>query len=81
MRTHVSSRGQVVIQQQILEQLQLKEGTELEVEVEHDHLVLRMAKSTVDWRSWQGKLKGVDLTKALEEERRAEEARDRQKGS
>jgi len=81
MRTHVSSRGQVVIPQQIREQLQLKDGTELDVEVERDHLVLRMAKSTADWRSWQGKLKGVDLTKTLEEERRAEEGRDRKKGS
>jgi AbrB family looped-hinge helix DNA binding protein len=81
MRTHVSSRGQVVIPQQIREQLQLKEGTELDVEVERDHLVLRKAKSTADWRSWQGKFKGVDLAKALEEERRAEEVRDRKKGS
>jgi AbrB family looped-hinge helix DNA binding protein len=81
MKTHVSSRGQVVIPQQFREQLHLKEGTELEVEVERGHLVLRKAKTSADWRTWQGKFKGVDLTKALEEERRAEESRDRKKGS
>lgn len=81
MRTHVSSRGQVVIPQQVRERLHLKEGTELDVEVERDHLVLRKAKTSADWRTWQGKLKGVDLTKALKEERRAEESRDRKKGS
>lgn len=81
MRTHVSSRGQVVIPQQVRERLHLKEGTELDVEVERDHLVLRKAKTSADWRTWQGKFKGVDLTKALKEERRAEESRDRKKGS
>ena len=81
MRTHVSSRGQVVIPQQVRERLHLKEGTELDVEVERDHLVLRKAKTSTDWRTWQGKFKGVDLTKALKEERRAEESRDRKKGS
>jgi AbrB family looped-hinge helix DNA binding protein len=81
MRTHVSSRGQVVIPQQVRERLHLKEGTELDVEVERDHLVLRKAKTSADWRTWQGRFKGVDLTKALKEERRAEESRDRKKGS
>ncbi len=81
MRTHVSSRGQVVIPQQARERLHLKEGTELDVEVERDRLVLRKAKTSADWRTWQGKFKGVDLTKALKEERRAQESRDRKKGS
>jgi len=81
LKTHVSSRGQVVIPQEARELLDLKEGTELDVEVERDHLILRKAKPSTDWRSWQGKFKGVDLTKALEEERRAEEGRDRKKGS
>ncbi len=81
MKTHVSSRGQVVIPHQVREKLHLTEGTELDVEVGRDHLVLRKAKTSADWRSWQGKFKGVDLTKALEEERRAEEGRDRKKGS
>jgi AbrB family looped-hinge helix DNA binding protein len=81
MKTHVSSRGQVVIPQEIRERLHLKEGSELEVEVENDHLVLRKTKSAGGWRAWQGKFKGVDLTKALEEEHRAEEGRDRKKGS
>jgi AbrB family looped-hinge helix DNA binding protein len=80
-RTHVSSRGQVVIPQEIREKLHLKEGTELDVEIESDHLVLRKAKTSADWRSWQGKFRGVDLTKAREEERRAEESRERKKGS
>ena len=81
MKTHVSSKGQVVIPQEIRERLHLREGSELDVEMEDDHVVLRKAKTTAGWRAWQGKFKGVDLTKALEEERRAEEGRDRKKGS
>jgi len=81
MKTHVSSKGQVVIPQEIRERLHLKEGSELDVEVEDDRLVLRKAKAPREWRSWQGRFKGVNLTKALEEERRAEEGRDRKKGS
>jgi AbrB family looped-hinge helix DNA binding protein len=81
MKTHVSSKGQVVIPQEFRERLQLKEGSELDVEVEHDHLVLRKTKSARGWRAWQGKFKGVDLTKALEEDHRAEEGRDRKKGT
>jgi len=81
MKTHVSSRGQVVIPQEIRERLHLREGSKLEVEVEEDHLVLRKAKTRAGWRAWQGKFKGVDLEKTLEEEHRAEEVRDRKKGS
>jgi AbrB family looped-hinge helix DNA binding protein len=80
MKTHVSSRGQVVIPQEIRERLHLREGSELEVQVENDHLVLRKAKTSAGWRTWQGRFKRVDLTKALEKERRAEEGRDRKKG-
>lgn len=80
MKTHVSSKGQVVIPQHVRELLHLKEGTELEVEVEDGHVVLKKAKTSVAWRAWQGKFKGVDLTKALEEEHHAEEVRDCKKG-
>lgn len=81
MKTHVSSRGQVVIPQHVREILHLKEGTELEVEVEDGHVILKKAGGPAAWRAWQGKFKGVDLTQALMEERRAEEGRDRKKGS
>jgi len=81
MKTHVSSRGQVVIPQRVRELLKLKEGTELEIEVEDDHVILKKAKTSAAWRAWQGRFKGVDLTKALEEEHRGEEGRDRKKGS
>lgn len=81
MKTHVSSRGQVVIPQEIRDRLQLREGSELDVQVENDHLVLRKAKTQGGWRGWQGRFGKVNLTKALEEDRRAEDRRDRKKGS
>jgi AbrB family looped-hinge helix DNA binding protein len=81
MRTHLSSRGQVVIPQRVRDLLKLKEGTELEIEVEDDHVILKRARTPASWRSWQGRFEGVDLTQALEEDHRGEERLDRKKGS
>ena len=80
MRTHVSSRGQVVIPLQVREALGLKEGSVLEIEMEGDRVVLRKAASSPGWRGWEGRFKGAGLTKALKEDHRDEERRDRRKG-
>ncbi len=80
MKTRVSSKGQVVIPQQVRERLDFTEGSELEIEVGDACVVLRKARSSSAWRAWQGKYSGVDLTKALKEDHRAEEKHELQKG-
>ena len=80
MKTRVSSKGQVVIPQEVRERLGLQEGSELDIEVGDACVVLRKARNSSAWRAWQGRYSGVDLTKALKEDRRAEAQRELQKG-
>ncbi|HEX5431217.1 MAG TPA: AbrB/MazE/SpoVT family DNA-binding domain-containing protein [Bryobacteraceae bacterium] len=74
----VSSKGQIVIPKPIRERLRLKPGTELTLDVKGETLVMKRTVSKFpDWRTMEGMVKtGPSLTKALEEERRAEVARD-----
>ena len=53
------------------EQLDLKEGMELSVEVKEGALVLRKAKPT-SWKKWQGALKDSSALRILEGEHREE---------
>ncbi len=77
MKTRMSSKGQVVIPQWARDYLHLVQGTELEVEVHKNQLVLKKIKGRGrSWRDWEGRFKGVDLTGALEDEHRAEIERD-----
>ncbi|HEX5431216.1 MAG TPA: AbrB/MazE/SpoVT family DNA-binding domain-containing protein [Bryobacteraceae bacterium] len=74
----VSSQDQIVIPQAVREQLNLKPGTELAIEVKGGTLIIkRVVSKYPDWRTMRGMVKiGPSLTKALEEERKAEVARD-----
>ena len=56
--------------------MHLKAGTELTIEVQGDSLVMkRAARELPDWRTMEGMAKGGEsLTKALEEDRAAENA-------
>jgi antitoxin component of MazEF toxin-antitoxin module len=56
--------------------LNLKPGTELVIDVQGESLVMRrVARDLPDWRTMRGLAKGGEsLTKALEEERAAENA-------
>lgn len=64
--TRLSSKGQIVLPKNIREQLALKEGAELKVEVIKGKIVLEplAGKTEPGWRRWKGILKG---SKALEE--------------
>ncbi len=66
MITRLSSKGQVVLPKNIREQLALKEGAELKVEVIKGKIVLEpvVGKTEAGWRRWKGILKG---SKVLEE--------------
>lgn len=71
MNTRLSVKGQVVIPRKIREQLRLKEGMELSVEVEKDALILRKVKSR-SWKEWKGALKKTEILKLLEREHEEE---------
>ena len=72
----VSSKGQIAIPKAVRDRLNLKAGTELEIDVLGEMLVMkRIVKKYPDWRTMRGMSKGPgSLTKALEEERAAENA-------
>lgn len=72
----VSSKGQIVIPKAVRERLNLKAGTEVQIDVKGETLIMKRVVSKFgDWRSMEGMVKdGPSLTKALEEERAAEVA-------
>jgi antitoxin PrlF len=72
----VSSKGQVSIPKAVRDRLHLKPGTELTIEVQGESLVMkRAAPELPHWETMRGMAKGGEsLTKALEEDRAAENA-------
>jgi AbrB family looped-hinge helix DNA binding protein len=72
----VSAAGLVSIPEEILERLNLKPGTEVTMEVVDQTLVVKpLVRALPDWRTMQGMSKGSEsLTKALEDDRAAENA-------
>ncbi len=72
----ISSKGQIAIPKAVRERLNLKAGTELMIDVQGEALVMkRVVREFPDWRTMQGMAKaGGSLTKALEEDRAAENA-------
>jgi AbrB family looped-hinge helix DNA binding protein len=86
----ISPTGQITIPAEITDQLRLKAGDEVSVDVQGDVLILHLPRSVVqdvrvsgpvqdirDWRTMQGMFRdGSDLVKALEEEHRDELARE-----
>jgi AbrB family looped-hinge helix DNA binding protein len=72
----VSSKGQIAIPKAVRGRLNLKAGTELEIDVRGQTLIMkRVVSKYPDWRTMRGMAKGGgSLTKALEDERRAEVA-------
>jgi AbrB family looped-hinge helix DNA binding protein len=74
----VSSKGQIAIPKVVRERLNLKPGTEVQIDVKGETLVMkRVVTAFPDWRTMRGMVKGgPSLTKALEEERAAEVAHD-----
>jgi AbrB family looped-hinge helix DNA binding protein len=72
----ISSKGQIAIPKAVRDRLNLKAGTEVVIDVQGEALVMkRLVRELPDWRTMQGMAKGPgSLTKALEEERAAENA-------
>jgi AbrB family looped-hinge helix DNA binding protein len=72
----VSSKGQIAIPKAVRERLNLKAGTELEINVQGESLVMkRVVSKFPHWETMRGMSKGEgSLTKALEEDRAAERA-------
>ena len=74
----ISSKGQIVIPKAVRERLNLKDGTEVSIDVQGEALVMkRLVRNFPDWRTMRGMAKGGEsLTKALMEDRAAELAHD-----
>lgn len=72
----VSSKGQIAIPKAVRERLNLKAGTELQIDVKGQTLIMkRVVSKFPHWSTMRGMVKtGPPLTKALEEERAAEVA-------
>lgn len=78
IKATVSSKGQIAIPKSVRERLNLKPGTQVQIDVKGETLVMkRVVTGFPDWRTMRGMVRGgPSLTKALEEERAAEVAHD-----
>jgi AbrB family looped-hinge helix DNA binding protein len=76
IKATVSSKGQIAIPKAVRERLNLKPGTEIQIDVKGETLIMkRVVSKFPDWRTMEGMVKrGPSLTKALEQERAAEVA-------
>ena len=70
----ISSKGQIAIPKAVRERLNLKDGTEVSIDVQGEALVMkRLVRNFPDWRTMRGMAKGGEsLTQALMEDRAAE---------
>lgn len=74
LKTKVSSKGQITLPKEVRDQLGIKQGTELTVNVENG--TIRIEKAEDRWRRWEGALAGTDVLEQLEREHRWEIERD-----
>jgi AbrB family looped-hinge helix DNA binding protein len=74
----ISSKGQIAIPKKVRERLDLKPGTQVEIDIKGESLVMRkLVSGFPEWRTMQGMVgAGPSLTRALEKEHRAELERD-----
>jgi AbrB family looped-hinge helix DNA binding protein len=79
MKTVVSAKGQVVIPKKIRDQLRLRPGDRLIVQVVGDGVLLRPERPELAGRLF-GRYRGLSLTAELEAEHRAELDRDSRRG-
>jgi AbrB family looped-hinge helix DNA binding protein len=72
----VSSKGQIAIPKAVRERLNLKAGTEVEIDVQGEALIMkRVVSKFPHWSTMRGMAKGGgSLTKALEDDRAEENA-------
>ena len=66
----VSSKGQVVIPQEVRRKLNLKRGTRVQLQVREGVVELRPLpqEKEQDWRHWRGSLRRKKVVEALEAE-------------
>jgi len=78
IKATVSSKGQIAIPKSVRERLDLKPGTQVEIDIRGESLVMRkLVRGFPEWRTMQGMVAaGPSLTQALEEEHCAEMERD-----
>lgn len=78
IKATISANGQIAIPKAVRERLNLKNGTEVSIDVQGETLVVkRLVGNFPDWRTMRGMAKAGDsLTEALREERVAELAHD-----
>jgi AbrB family looped-hinge helix DNA binding protein len=78
IKATVSSKGQIAIPKSVRERLDLKPGTQVEIDIKGEAVVMRkLVSGFPGWRTMQGMVSaGPSLTQALEEEHRAEMERD-----
>ena len=72
MKAKLSSKGQIVIPKELRDRLGLEPGTEFDVYLEDNRIILTPQKHRSLLESLYGKFSGVDFLKALEEEHRKE---------
>jgi len=74
----ISSKGQISIPKSIRDRLNLKPGTQVDIEIHGEQVVMkRLVSGFPDWRTMRGMVRnGCSLTQALEDEHHAELARD-----
>jgi AbrB family looped-hinge helix DNA binding protein len=74
----ISSKGQIAIPKRVRDRLNLRAGTQMSIDVQGEALIMkRMVSGFPDWRTMEGMARGGEsLTKALMEERTAEQAHD-----
>jgi AbrB family looped-hinge helix DNA binding protein len=77
-RATISSKGQLAIPKPIRDQLGLRAGTQVSLDVQGEQIVLRrLVPEFPDWRTMRGMLRtGISMTAALEQEHRDELERD-----
>ncbi len=73
----ISSKGQIAIPKAVRERLNLKEGTQVMIDVKGESLVMkRLVSQYPNWRTMRGMFRGKNLLPALADEHSAELAHD-----
>jgi AbrB family looped-hinge helix DNA binding protein len=75
VKARVSSKGQIAIPKRLREKFGLAQGTDLQLRIEGDEIILRKIPSDA-WRKWEGRFKDSDLLGDLIKDRREETLRD-----
>jgi len=78
IKVTISSKGQIAIPKPILDRLNLKPGTQVALDVQGEHVVVkRLVSESPDWHTMRGMFREAgNLLEDLAKERATERARD-----